>query len=489
MRTVGRNERRSGPRSNISEVIPFISPKISTALEPYVCLISDPIFAVIEKCLDNRAASCLVVDDDQHYLGRVTLDGLRKAVVAGNLNDSRDISRLVQPDTDDSGQSLIAHKDPQGKLVGVALNRDHCFVHIARPDLDHNEFRAVLDAFLSSWISSRGPHIENFERSFAKFLSLDHAIAVSNGTTALHLALLGVGIGPGDEVIVPDLTFAATINAVIHAGATPVLVDIDPQSWTLSIESVAAALTPRTKAIIPVHLYGRPAEMDGLLRLARSRGLRIIEDCAEAHGAAYNGTMVGAFGDVACFSFFANKLITTGEGGICATNCAETAAVIRELRDHGQAPGRYYWQNRVGYNYRMTNLQAAIGCQQLAKIDRTIARNLKLERRYRERLSGLPGIVFPPPLSAEFDPVIWLVSVLVPADKRAALMAQADRAGIEVRPFFNSLSEMPPYRKYARSCPHSLALSHRGLNLPTSAAVDATIIDRLGRVFETVLTE
>jgi len=374
-----------------------------------------------------------------------------------------------------------------GRLADVAVSRDGNFIQIAQPDLSHAEFRAVLDAFLSTWISSKGAYIEAFEREFAAFAGMKHGVATSNGTVALHLALLALGICRGDEVIVPDLTFAATINAVLYCGATPVIVDVDPLTWAMSLKDVAAACTPRTRAVIPVHLYGRPAEIEPIAQFAKSRGIFVVEDCAEAHGAEYAGRRVGSFSDISCFSFYANKIVTTGEGGMCLTDSPSLAATLQELRSHGMVPDRGYWHNRIGYNYRMTNLQAAVGVAQLRRIDRMLLRNHNLERLYRERLGAVGGVTFPPDLPRHCRSVVWLVCARVPAAARDRLIETARARDIEIRPFFHRLSDMPPYREFARPCPHSAELARSGINLPTSAAVDSDTVERVAQVVREVL--
>ena len=313
-------------------------------------------------------------------------------------------------------------------------------------------------------------------------------VAVTSGTAALHLALLALGVGPGDEVIVPDLTFAATINAVCYCGAKPVIVDVDPVRWTMSPETIEPALTPRTKAIIPVHIYARPAPMTSIVQFAKRRGIFVVEDCAEAHGARHEGRNVGEFGDVACFSFYGNKPVTTGEGGMCVTNSDTLATKIRRLRSHGMVPGRWYWHEAIGFNYRMTNLQAAIGLEQVATIRQTLRRNEDLLQGYRKRLAAFSSVRFPPTLGPNEDPITWLVCVQVPAAARETIIATALERDIELRPFFTPLSAMPVYREYWRDCPHSAGLAATGLNLPTSDAVDDKVIEKIAGVFRDVLT-
>jgi perosamine synthetase len=465
---------------------------------PYTCDRSDSLLAAIEKCLDNGLGACLVVDDGR-LVGKVSLDGIRRAILDGSAIHEPMLDPLIGRIADPLGNSQL-HNDVNvddrilspivtdaGYLRGIRIDRGEQHVQIAHPDLTRHEFRAVLDAFISSWISSKGTYIGKFEEEFSAFVGLPHGIAVSNGTTALHLALVALGIGPGDEVIVPDLTFAATINAVLYCGATPVIVDIDPQTWTMSLEGFAAACTPNTKAVIPVHLHGRPADIGPIAELAHNRGIFVVEDCAEAHGASYAGARVGTFGDIACFSFFANKIVTTGEGGMCLTASDSHARVLRELRDHGMVPDRSYWHERVGYNYRMTNLQAAIGQSQLWRIDRILERNRSIAERYRRALDGIPGVTFPPDLPEAYKSVVWLTCIQVPAHIRSQLIAAAHAADIEMRPFFHSLSAMPLYERYAGDCPNSRALSETGVNLPTSRSVDDQVIGRIATLIRDVM--
>jgi perosamine synthetase len=463
-----------------------------------VCNKSESVLSVIEKCLDNGLGNCLIVEDDQRLVGRISLDDVRHALRDGTAVVDPTLgwhltavgttlaTRRLRNDVVDEA-TLQAVVDPRGRLTGVQVDRSTEFVQIARPHMTHHEFRLLLDAFLSGWISSKGPHVQKFEAEFRRFVGVRHGIAVSNGTVALHLALVALGVGPGDEVIVPDLTFAATINAVLHCGATPVIVDVDRRTWCMTLDAVEPACTARTKAIIPVHLYGRPAEIGPIADFAAGRRIAVVEDCAEAHGARYGGRTIGQFGDISCFSFYANKLVTTGEGGMCLTDSEDLAVLLRRLRDHGMSPDRAYWHDSVGYNYRITNLQAAIGESQLGRIEATLQRNAHIANLYREALRGIPGVRFPPAMSDEYEPVVWLACVQVPADRRLAVMRAGLDAKIETRPFFHPLSTMPPYGRYARTCPNSLELAATGINLPTSNAVDEQVVERVARVFHEVL--
>jgi perosamine synthetase len=326
-----------------------------------------------------------------------------------------------------------------------------------------------LDAVHSGWISSLGKYIAQFEASFAAFCGTAHGVSVSNGTTALHLAIHALGVGPGDEVIVPALTFVASANAVTYTGARPIFADVDSDSWTIDPDEVARLISPRTKGIMPVHLYGHPAPMPELNALAERHGLWVLEDAAEAHGAAIGGRRVGNLGRIGAFSFYANKVITTGEGGLLTTDDAALAARCRMLRDHAMPPERRYWHDEIGFNYRMTNMQAAVGVAQMERIEEFIRRKREIARLYNERLAGLPGIRLPYEREGVTN-IYWMYSILVDAPyplERDELMRALREQGIDSRPFFHPLDTLPPYRSQ-NPCPNSLALSRTGLNLPSS---------------------
>ena len=243
-------------------------------------------------------------------------------------------------------------------------------IPFADPLLGDEELNNVIDAVKSTWIGALGKYLGQFEKDFSGYLGSKHASTVTNGTVAIHAALLALGIKPGDEVIVPDMTFVATANAAAFIGAKVVLADVEKDTWNIDPKEVAKKITKKTKAIIPVHLYGHPADMDPIMELARKNGLFVVEDCAEAAGAEYKGRKVGTIGDIGCFSFHASKLITTGEGGMCVTGRKELWEKIEHLKNHAMDEKRRYWHDMIGYNYRMTNIQAAIGVAQLRKLDR-----------------------------------------------------------------------------------------------------------------------
>jgi perosamine synthetase len=398
--------------------------------------------------------------------------------------------------TPDSGRPAIDLADlntgPDLDLDALDAPPSGRRIPIAEPVLGGRELEYVTQCVTTNWISSQGSFVGRFEDMLGTLTGAEHVVSCSNGTAALHLALLGYGIGPGDEVIVPDLTFAATINTVIHAGATPVLVDVDRATWNIDPAKVEAAITPRTRAIMPVHLYGQPADMDALGAIARRHGLRIIEDAAEAIGAAVGARACGTIGDAGTFSFFSNKVITTGEGGAVVFRDAEAARRARRLRDHGMNPSKRYWHDEVGYNYRLTNLQAAIGCAQLEQAERFLLRKQAIARRYRRRLAGLPGIGMAariPGLRNSY----WMVSVIVDASatgmERDEIMRRLGDAGIDTRPLFYPLHEMPPYAAYGggRAFPATTALSAQGFSLPSGVGLTDREIDYVCAVLTRML--
>lgn len=351
-------------------------------------------------------------------------------------------------------------------------------IPVYQPWLCGNEERYVLDCLRSNWISSKGHYIVAFEERFAAYIGIRHALSVSNGTVALHVALAALGIGPGDEVIVPTLTYIAPVNAIVYCGATPVFVDSDPQTWQLDPSHVYRRITARTKAILAVHLYGHPADMGALTTLAHEHGLFLIEDCAEAFGAYYDGQHVGTFGDIATFSFYGNKTITTGEGGMVVTNDDMLAVRVRRLKGQGLAPYREYWHDIVGYNYRMTNIAAAIGLAQLENAQLFLERKRAIAEQYRTHLAGTLFTIHSEAPGVRHS--YWMVSILAPtADERDRIRAELARHGIETRPTFFPVHTMPMYaHRYER---HRIAetIGLRGINLPSYPALSPSQIEEI----------
>ncbi|MBU0713684.1 MAG: DegT/DnrJ/EryC1/StrS family aminotransferase [Bacteroidota bacterium] len=334
------------------------------------------------------------------------------------------------------------------------------------PYLKGNEKKFVNECLDSTWISSKGKFVELFETEFSKYLDINHSATVSNGTVALHLALLTIGIGPGDEVIVPTFTYIASVNSITYTGATPVFVDSVHDTWQMDPDDVRRKITPRSKAIMPVHLYGHPCDMDALTKIARENDLYVIEDCAEAFGTKYKGQFAGTFGDIACFSFFGNKTITTGEGGMISTNDKLLYKRAVHIKGQGLASQREYWHDVIGYNYRMTNICAAIGLAQLEIAENIIVRKRRLANWYFEHLAGLP-IEFQKE-SQDTIHTYWMVTILIEsADCRHELREHLKKAGIETRPTFFPIHTMPIYFSENGKFPVAEDLAGRGINLPS----------------------
>jgi perosamine synthetase len=356
---------------------------------------------------------------------------------------------------------------------------DRARIKVAEPKLGGNESAYVQECMTSTWISSAGPFIDEFERRFAEVTGTRHVIAANNGTTALHLALTALGVGPGDEVIVPSLTYIASANAVGYCGAVPVFADVDPLTMGLDAKDAAKRITPRTKAIMAVHLYGHPADMTALKALADEHGIPLVEDAAEAHTATWEGRPVGSLGTVATFSFFGNKVLTTGEGGAVSTDDDELAARLRLLRGQGMDPERRYWFPVVGFNYRMTNVAAAIGCAQLEQLPDFLARRRQIADRYDTLLKEVPGLETPQTAPGATR-VNWLYTVLLPehftAEERDQVMAELSEDGIETRPVFYPMHQLPPYAQ-VDTFPVSTMLARRGLSLPTHVNLEDDDLD------------
>ncbi len=363
----------------------------------------------------------------------------------------------------------------------------HRFIPLAEPVLNGNEKKYLQDCLETGWISGSGKYVDAFEDGFAAFCDAAHAIAIVNGTAALHVALLALGIGPGDEVIVPDLTYIASANAVTYCGARPVFSDVDPVTWTLNPEDVARKLSPRTKAIMPVHLYGHPVDMDPILDLAKAHNLFVVEDAAEAHGAEYKGRRVGTLGDIGVFSFYGNKIITTGEGGMIVTNNSELASTSRLLKGQGMDPQHRYWFPIIGYNYRMTNMQAAIGLAQFERIEWFIERRREVAGWYDDALKSLP--VLRPIEAAWAKNSYWLYSICVDEEiDRDLLMNDLLDRGVETRPFFYPMHQMPPYLDPADAAyPVANGLAAQGLSLPSSATLSKPDVAWIASMLEECL--
>lgn len=353
-------------------------------------------------------------------------------------------------------------------------------IPVYEPTLSGNEQRYVMDCLQSGWISGRGSYVSDFERAFADYTGIKNATTVSNGTVALHLALMALGIGPGDEVIVPTFTYIAPVNAITYCGATPVFVDSEAASWQIDPAEVRRRITPRTKAIIAVHLYGHPSPMEELCAIAKEHRIFLLEDCAEAFGTLYKGKHVGGFGDISTFSFYGNKTITTGEGGMVVTNDETLYQRSLHLKGQGLAKYREYWHDVIGYNYRMTNICAAIGLAQLERADEFIARKRQIATLYNNIFAGTD--ITPHSEVGDVFHSYWMYSVLVPTvNHRDVVRDYLKEKSIETRPAFYPVHTMPMYsQKYER---HAVAedIALRGINLPSYPGLSDEQVEQVAR--------
>jgi perosamine synthetase len=391
---------------------------------------------------------------------------------------------------------IIPAADPEVRLRYRAIpsfeeNTRRAIIPVCEPTLGGNELKYVQQAIETNWISSAGSFIRDFEARFAAACGARYGIACANGTVAMHLAMATLGLEPGDEVIAPTFTMIATINAVAYCGATPVLVDSEPEFWQMDVNQVAAKITPRTKAIVPVHIYGHPVDMDPVMDLARRHGILVIEDAAEAHGSEYKGRRCGSLGDAAGFSFYGNKIITTGEGGMITTNNREIAKLAWNLRDHAFSSERHFWHKFVGFNYRMTNLQAAVGLAQVEQMEDFVEARRRNAHEYSCRLRDIPGITTPPQASWAKN-VYWMYGILV--DKAAYGMSRdqlrralADR-GIETRTFFIPMHCQPVYWQQFQGQRYPVAerLCRDGFYLPSASSLTLEEIEYVAGVIREV---
>lgn len=348
---------------------------------------------------------------------------------------------------------------------------------VYKPYFTGNEKKLVLECVDSTWISSKGKFINEFESRFAEYLGVRHAITASNGTVALHLALMALGIGEGDEVLVPTLTYIASVNAITYTGAKVVFVDSEPEYWQMDVADAERKITSRTRAIMPVHLYGHACDMNKIMNLALKNSILVIEDCAEAVGTRFEDRLVGTFGDVAAFSFFGNKTITTGEGGMVVTNRELYANLATRLKGQGLANDREYWHDIIGYNYRMTNICAAIGCAQMEAIEQVLELKQQIATWYQEELVNTPVKIHA--VRPNTFHSYWMVSILTDnPSHRDPLRAWLKKHSVETRPLFYPAHQMSMYTRPDELYPVADDISSRGINLPSYPDLNkADIVD------------
>jgi len=369
-------------------------------------------------------------------------------------------------------------------------------IPVCRPWLPGNEKKYVLDAMETNWISSSGGYITKFEESFSEFCGTKFGVSCTSGLAALHLACVALGLKKGDEVIVPTFTMAASINSIIYTGAKPVLVDSERDTWCIDAAKIEDKITDRTKAIMVVHVYGHPCDMDPIITIAKKYSLKIIEDAAEAHGAEYKDKMIGSLGDIGCFSFYANKILTTGEGGMCVTNNEKLANEMKKLRNHAFEYPRFL-HKKVGFNYRLTNLQAAIGLAQVENVKSLVDARRSLGKRYRQYLKNLPLIL--PSEKTWAKNVYWMYGVVIDntvSKSTDEIMNTLEKEGVETRSFFVPMHKQPAYFNKtisnAPDCsenyPISDWLGRNGFYLPSSSDITDEEIFFVAKALDKILS-
>jgi len=368
------------------------------------------------------------------------------------------------------------------------------FVPVNEPLLDGNEGKYLVECIRTGWISSEGPFVLEFEKKFAERVSRKYAIAVANGTAALDIAVEALGIGPGDEVILPTFTIISCIGQIVRSGAIPVLVDSDPVTWNMDLSQVENKITHRTKAILAAHIYGLPIDMDALLKIARKHGIQIIEDAAQMHGQTYKGRACGCFGEISTFSFYPNKHITTGEGGMVVTDDAELAEKARSLRNLCFQPDKRFVHEDLGWNYRMTNLQAAVGVAQLERLDEFIAKKRRMGARYTAALRNTNGLQLPIPATKYADNIYWVYGLVLQSDIQfdaRDVMLRLSESGVQCRPFFWPMHEQPIFRKHGlfrgEHYPVAERLARRGFYVPSGLALTDSQLDRVVAALQEIM--
>lgn len=450
----------------------------------------------LEKIDLNGLGVVFVIDKHKILIGILTDGDIRRLLLKGKFLEDK-VEKLYKIDytfrsitssTEEiltaftNGIRIVPLINEEGVVIDYASQNKPRNISIAEPSLMGNELTYVSDCINTGWISSQGTYVSKFEKDFSSYLNRP-SLSVSNGTVAIHLALLTLGIKKDDEVIVPDLTFAATINAVLYCGATPVIADVNPKTWNLDLESIKKVITKKTKGIIVVHLYGNPCEIDPIINLCKEENIYLIEDCAESIGSYHKSKPTGSFGDAATFSFFGNKTITTGEGGMVVFKSEINLEKAKILRDHGMSKTKRYWHDVIGYNYRLTNLQAAVGVAQLERLNNFVSRKQTIANEYLKGINFQKAVYqeLPPNSSSSF----WLFSIILESEGlRDSLINYLLSFGIETRKVFYSLSNMPIYKKYCEvNCIHSKRISSRGMSLPTYPGMTPDqvefIIDRI----------
>ena len=415
---------------------------------------------------------------------------IKKNLVTANIDDDKTkILKLLDPSINKVRINCVPLINSKREIVDVSTIYDLGRIPLLSPQISIKEKNNVMDCLNSGWISSAGNYVEKFEKNFSKYLGGGYSMTVSNGTTAIELALRALGIGKGDEVLLPNFTFAATINAVINSKATPKLIDIDSETWTIDLNQIKKSITNRTKAIIPVHIYGQSAHSDEIRKIAKKFKLFIIEDCAEALGGFYKKRLIGREGDASTFSFYPNKLITTGEGGMVVFKDKKTYLKAKQLRNQGRSTSKMFWHDFAGFNFRMTNIQAAIGVAQLDRINTFLELRKKVFKIYDSLFEKQDDIILLPK-NIWSQNSLWLYTILITSlneVKRDLLIKKLAKLGIETRPGFYPLNTMDAYKKFGKgSYPNTEKISFISISLPSSASLKKHDISY---IYESVISE
>lgn len=462
---------------------------------------------ILKSISGNGLGIIFIVDENKKLQGALTDGDIRRALYNGvkvNSIINKDFKFLnTKPfwlPFNSPVQKIMMHLNESNKknlkcipllnkkreIVDISTRDKIRSFPVASPEIGEEELTNVIDAISTGYISSTGKYIEQFEKKFEKYIGQGFAVAVSSGTSALQLALSTLNLKKGDEVILPNFTFGASINSILNIGATPVLADINTDDWTISLKEICKKITKKTKAIMPVHIYGQPAQMDEICKIAKKNNLLIIEDCAEAIGAKYKNKIIGFHGDSSCFSFFANKTLTTGEGGMALFKKNRDAEKAKILRDHGMNKKKKYWHEFAGFNYRMTNMQAAIGVAQIKKINILIHNKKKIFEYYDNKLKNDQRICLLPK-NYWSENSYWIYTLRIKdfnESKRDKFLINLKNRGIDCRPGFYPLHLMPPYKLFARGkFKNSIVISQNSVSLPSASNLTKHDQDLIIRIF------
>ena len=467
-------------------------------------------FSKLLKKIDNTALGIIfVITKDNKIFGSISDGDIRRYLLKKKINIVDYNSKLINKNPiiakiDDDKKKILSLLDPtlnkiiikciplinnKREIVDISTIYDLGRIPLLSPQISIEEKKNVMDCLNSGWISSAGKYVEKFESKFSNYLGGGYALTVSNGTTAIELALRALGIGKGDEVLLPNFTFAATINAVINSKATPKLIDINVNTWTIDIDQIKKNITKKTKAIIPVHVYGQSANSDEINKLAKKFNLFIVEDCAEALGGTYKNKLIGRKGDASTFSFYPNKLITTGEGGMVVFKNKKTFEKAKKLRNQGRSTTKVFWHDYAGFNFRMTNIQAAIGLAQLDRLKNFLILRKKVFRTYDNLFEKHNDIILLPKNKWSTNS-LWLYTILLTSlnePKRDSLIKKLSKLGIETRPGFYPLNTMDPYKRYSKgNYPNTNKISFICLSLPSSINLKE---DEINYIYKSIISE